>query len=167
MNRAAITAAIARPAKADHPQPGRDMIEHLAHCLADHMQHAATTRTGVVFYIEPDLFARQMCRKTRALGARYRFDRSAAVADGKPGFGLRYVGVQILEAQMQLIVIEALGATAELIALQLLDDQLEAFDLRLRLGESGPLGRKRSHHPVQRLNIVRQSGKIDVHDGRA
>ena len=114
MDRAASTAAIARPAKAYNAQTGRDMVEHLAHCLADHMQHAATTRTGIVFYIEPDVFVRQMRRKTRALGARYRFKRFAVVSDGKPSFGPRYVGVQILE---ELIVIEPLGATAELIAL--------------------------------------------------
>jgi hypothetical protein len=70
-----------------------------------------------VFHIEPDVFARQVRRKTCALGALYRFDRFAAVSVGKPGFGSRYVGVEILEAQMQLIVIEPLGATAELIAL--------------------------------------------------
>ena len=143
------------------------MIEHLAHCLADHMQHAATTRTGAVFYIERDLFAGQMRRKSRALGARYRLDRFAAVSDGKAGFGPRYVGVQILEAQMQLIVIEPLGATAELITLQLLNDQLETFDLGLRLSQVGPLSRKHSHHTVQCLNIVRQSGEIDVHNDRA
>ena len=51
-------------------------------------------------------------------------------------------------------------------ALQLLNDQAEAFDLRLCFGEVDAFGRKRPHHPMQRLHIVRQGGKIDVHKGR-
>ena len=76
------------------------------------------------------------------------------------------IGVEILEAELQLIVIEPLGAPAELAALQLLDDELEPFDLGLRLAEAGALGRERAHHLLQRLHIVRQGGEIDVHERR-
>jgi hypothetical protein len=37
------------------------------------------------------------------------------------------------------------------------------LDLPLRLSEVGPLGGQRPHYPLQRLYIVRQGGKIDVH----
>jgi hypothetical protein len=39
-----------------------------------------------------------------------------------------------------LVVIEAFGTAAELIALQLLDDEVEALDLGVRLAERGALG---------------------------
>jgi hypothetical protein len=39
------------------------------------------------------------------------------------------IGVEILEAELQLIVIEPLSASAKLAALQLLDDKMEPFDL--------------------------------------
>src|SRR6266699_1830095 len=41
---------------------------------------------------------------------------------------------------------------------------IEAFDLRLGLSEVGAFGRERPDHPLQRLDIVWQIGKIDVHD---
>jgi hypothetical protein len=50
-----------------------------------------------------------------------------------------------------------------LAALQLLNDEPEPFDLRLRLSEVGAFGRERPDHPLQRLHIVWQSGKIDIH----
>src|SRR5713226_8829501 len=53
---------------------------------------------------------------------------------------------------------------AKLAALQLLNDQPEAFDLRLRLREVGAFGREHPDHPLQRLHIVWQIGKIDVHE---
>jgi len=46
-------------------------------------------------------------------------------------------------------------------------DQLQPFDLCLRLGEGGALCRKRAHHPPQRLYVVWQGGKVDVHDGKS
>ena len=163
VDRAAGAAAIARPTHADHPQPGGHMVQHLAHRLADRMQRATAAGAGAVFDIEADVLARQMCRKTGAIRLGPATWRLGHRPWRKPSLGPRDVGVQVFEAQLQLIIIKALGAAAELVALQLLDDQLEAFDLGLRLGEVGPLGRQQSHHPVQRLNIVRQSGKIDVH----
>jgi hypothetical protein len=74
------------------------------------------------------------------------------------------IGVEILEAELQLIVIEPLSASAELAALQVLDDKVEPFDLSLRLAEAGALGREQAHHPLQRLHITRQGCEIDVHE---
>jgi hypothetical protein len=47
-----------------------------------------------------------------------------------------------------------------------LHDQPQPFDLCLRLGEGGVIGGQRAHHSLQRLYIVRQGGKIDVHELR-
>jgi hypothetical protein len=46
---------------------------------------------------------------------------------------------------VQLIVIEPLRAPAEPAALQLLDDDVKALDLSLRLAEASALGRERAH----------------------
>src|SRR5712664_214738 len=75
--------------------------------------------------------------------------------------------MQIMPANgsmMQLVVIQPFGASTKLAALELLNDEPEAFDLRLRLSEVGAFGRERPDHPLQRLHIVWQIGKIDVHE---
>ena len=64
----------------------------------------------------------------------------------------------------RMVVIQPFGAPTKLAALQLLNDEPEAFDLRLRLSEVGAFGRERPDHPLQRLDIVWQIGKIDVHE---
>src|ERR1700676_5148384 len=71
--------------------------------------------------------------------------------------------MEVFEAELQLVVIQPFGAPAKLAALQLLNDEPEAFDLRLRLSEVGGFGRERPDHPLQRLHIVWQIGEIDVH----
>src|SRR5450631_1156487 len=53
---------------------------------------------------------------------------------------------------------------AEEVALQLLNDEPEPFDLRLRCSEVDAFGRERPDHPAQRVYIIWQSGKIDVHE---
>lgn len=73
------------------------------------------------------------------------------------------VGFEVFEAETQLIVTELFGTPAKLVTLQLLDNEPKPFDLRLRLSEVGTLGCQRPHHLLQRLYIVRQGGKIDVH----
>src|SRR5712671_1787144 len=69
-----------------------------------------------------------------------------------------------LQTELQLVIIQPFGAPTKLAALQLLNDEPEAFDLRLRLSEVGAFGRERPDHPLQRLDIVWQIGKIDVHE---
>src|SRR6202158_191959 len=72
--------------------------------------------------------------------------------------------MEVFKSELQLVGIQPFGAPTKLAALQLLNDEPEAFDLRLRLGEVGAFGRKRPDHPLQRLDIVWQIGKIDVHE---
>ncbi len=72
--------------------------------------------------------------------------------------------VEIFEAELQLVVIKPFGAPTELAALHLLHDQTEPFDLGLCFAEAGHVGRECAHHPLQRLYIIRQGCKIDVHE---
>src|ERR1700694_1686253 len=72
--------------------------------------------------------------------------------------------MEVFKPELQLIVIQRFGAPTKLAALQLLNDEPEAFNLRLRLSEVGAFGRERPDHPLQRLDIVWQIGKIDVHE---
>ena len=82
----------------------------------------------------------------------------------KPGLGSRQLDLEILEAEVQLVIIEPFGPPPELAALQLPDDEMEPFDLSLRLAEVGALDCERAHHQLQGLHIIRQSREIDVHD---
>src|ERR1700676_2186995 len=72
--------------------------------------------------------------------------------------------MEVFKTELQLVVIQPFGAPTKLAALQLLNDEQEAFDLRLRLSEVGAFARERPDHPLQRLHIVWQIGKIDVHE---
>jgi len=55
---------------------------------------------------------------------------------------VRKIDGQVFEAELELILIEPLGASAELAALQLLDDEVEPLDLGLCFGEDRALGGK-------------------------
>src|SRR6202158_5042304 len=72
--------------------------------------------------------------------------------------------MEVFKTELQLVVIQPVGAPTKLAALQLPNDEPEAFDLRLRLSEVGAFGAERPDHPLQRLHIVWQIGKIDVHE---
>ena len=62
--------------------------------------------------------------------------------------------MEVFKAELQLVVIEPLGAPAELAALQLLNDEPETFDLSFCLSKGGAFGCERPDHPLQRLDIV-------------
>jgi hypothetical protein len=161
MNSPAGPAAITGSADADDSKPRGHMIEHLADGLADHMQFAAAAGARFMLEIEPHVFAGQMRRQAWSLGPRSRrLDRRR----WKRGFDPRDIGMEIFKPELQLIVIQRFGAPTKLAALQLLNDEPEAFDLRLRLSDVGAFGRERPDHPLQRLDIVWQIGKIDVHE---
>jgi hypothetical protein len=68
------------------------------------------------------------------------------------------------KTELQLVVIQPFGASIKFTALQLLNDEPEAFDLRLGLSEVGAFDREHPDDPLRRLHIVWQSGKIDVHE---
>ena len=50
--------------------------------------------------------------------------------------------LQVFEAELDLVIIESLGAPAELAALQFLDNQPETFNLCLRFTEAGHIRRE-------------------------
>jgi len=156
--------AIARPADADDPNPRRHVVQHLADGLADGMKLAAAAGAGLLIEIDPHIFTGQMRRQAWPIGPRSGCWRPDLL--WKRCFNTRDIGVEVFQAEPQLVVVKPLGAPAKLRALQLLNDEAEAFDLRLCFGEVDAFGRKRPHHPMQRLHIVRQGGKIDVHKGR-
>ena len=96
--------------------------------------------------IEPDVLARQVRRQARpfVLGLRC---SSFRLGKRKAGLDARKIGVEVLEAKPQLIVIEPLGPPAELATLQLLDNEIEPLDLGVRLAEAGALARGRADQP--------------------
>ncbi len=124
----------------------------------------AAAGAGLLIEIDPHIFTGQMRRQAWPIGPRSGCWRPDLL--WKRCFNTRDIGVEVFQAEPQLVVVKPLGAPAKLRALQLLNDQAEAFDLRLCFGEVDAFGRKRPHHPMQRLHIVRQGGKIDVHKGR-
>src|SRR5258705_4398306 len=65
---------------------------------------------------------------------------------------------------MMLTIIEPIGVPAKLVSLQLLNDAPEPFDFSFCLSRGGEFGCERPDHPLQRLYIIWQSGKIDVHE---
>src|SRR6266436_8890228 len=107
--------------------------------------------------IEPHVLAGQMRRQAWPLGSH---SGCLGCRRWKRGFDPRDVGVEVVEAELQLVVVEPFGTSAKLAALQLLNDEPEAFDLRLRRSEVDAFGRERSDHPLQRAYIIWQSGKI-------
>ena len=166
MDRAARSAAILGTTDADDPQAGWYPVEHLAHRLADRMQGAATARTGLRPEIEVHVLALQRIGKAgtvRSTGRRL-FGRGN---HRQEFFDTGDVGAEIFQAELQLAVLETLGAPAELQTLQLLHDQPQALDLALGLGQRGPFARafrrQLADQPMQRINIIRQGSKIDVH----
>ncbi len=80
--------------------------------------------------IEPHVLAGQMRRQAWPLGSH---SRCLGCRRWKRGFDPRDVGVEVVEAELQLIVVEPFGTPTKLAALQLLNDEPEAFDLGLRL----------------------------------
>jgi hypothetical protein len=65
--------------------------------------------------------------------------------------------VEVFKTELQLVVIEPFGAPTKLAALQLLNDDPEAFDLRLRRSEVDALGRER---PDLRCSVSTSSDKV-------
>src|SRR5882672_6090568 len=138
MNAPAGPAAIARPADPDHPKPRGHVIEHLADGLADHMQLAAAAGARLMIELEPHVLTGQMRRQAWPPGWH---SGCLGCRRWKRGFDPRDVGVEVVEAELQLVVVEPFGTSAKLAALQLLHDEPEPFDLRLCLSEIDAFGR--------------------------
>src|SRR5258708_17435923 len=62
---------------------------------------------------------------------------------------------------------ETFATPADLQTLKLLHDQPQTLDLGLRFAEGGPFAqpirRQVADQPMQRINIIRQGSKIEVH----
>jgi hypothetical protein len=110
------------------------------------VQRALAARAGLVRDVDDRLDARKMRRKSAAVGAplahpfhtrrrRLRFVRRDLS---------RLALLDVLERQQQLIFRQALGAAAEAVALQVLDDRNKPFRA-LAFGD---------HHSLQRFGIV-------------
>ena len=125
--------------------------------LADQMQRAAAAGAGLMLDIEPDVLARQVRRQARPLVCAASGSRSSA-RDGSVASTRAMSALRSSRPSCELIVIEPLGAPAELAALQLLDDEMEPLDLGLRLAESwcarlrasAPAAAASPHHPAGR-----------------
>jgi len=87
-----------------------------------------------------------------------------------PGLAFRNGLLQILDPEQQLIGVQLLGAAAELVAQQTLDQQLQLVDLGIallhRFLQHAVLLFGRGDHRVQqmlqRCGVVRQGGEVDV-----
>jgi hypothetical protein len=71
------------------------------------------------------------------------------------------------ESESKLVAIDPFRALSELRALEPPNDEPESLDLSLRLGKLGSIVRhlrsQVTHQPVQRIDVRRQRGEINVH----
>jgi len=74
---------------------------------------------------------------------------------------------EILQCQLQLVGTQLFRATAELLAQQTLDQQVQLVDFGIALLQGGLLlfgrGDHLAQHLLQRGGIVRQGGEVDLH----
>ena len=100
-------------------------------------------------------------------GAIVRYAPGPSLPAGCRRIGLRprNIGIEIFQAELQLVFVEAFGTTPEPIALQRLDDLAQPVDLGLRLC---PLAVERrsqlADHPMQRIDVIRQGSEVYVHE---
>ena len=123
-------------------------VELLADVLADPVKRALAARAGLVLDVDNRLDARQMRsaeppRLARRLRARLRPRRGRSWLRLRLGRA-RLALLDVFERQQQLIFRQALGAAAEAVALQFLDDLDKPFCAQA-LGDQ---------HRLQRLGIV-------------
>ncbi len=154
-------------ARDDHLQPSGDHVEPFGDILADAMLETAAAGAGLVLDIDDDLFARQMQRQRAAIDlplARCGLAWLRPVILLRRSFGRRDHLLQVLERKGELIGIKPLGAAAEAMPLQLLDNHHQPFDLAVRairfaacgselLSMPRPLGQQQS---LQRIEIGRE-----------
>jgi hypothetical protein len=142
---------------ADDAKLSRNPIQHLAHALSDDMQRAAAAAADRALNVEPDLFARQM------VGQRFatrRAVRRLAFAGRTLLFLAGEIAVDLFERERQLVGIKALGTTAKLRPLQLLDDRLQALDLAVAVLDGGG---HIANEMLQKSRFGRQIVEIEPH----
>ena len=150
-------AGVLGPAHHQHPELGRDDVQPLGDVLADPVQSAGAAGAGLVLDVDDCLDPRQMRRQRSAVASR------RLAARGRPALGsvasvLLGLGgldlLDVLQAQLQLIDRQRLGAAAEAVALQLLDDLAQALGLCGPLGDRHRLQRRRDHPAARRPSAV-------------
>ena len=143
----AAAAGVFRPAHDERAELRGNDVELLAHVLADPVQRPLAARTRLVLDVDEHLDAGQM-RRQGAVGAA--LARSLRAGGRRLGFGLvrrlRLALLDVFERKQQLIVRQALGAAAEAVALQILDDLNKPL-CALALGDQ-------NQHRLQRLRVV-------------
>ena len=111
---------------ADDAETRRHILQLFRHVLAQEREIAIAVRARIHGRMQYALFARQIGRQRLALGllAWRHVDRCLR-------FGHRLFGLQVLELEVQLfdLLVELLGAPAELHAPQLGQHQLQMLDL--------------------------------------
>jgi len=142
----ARAAGVFRPPNDKNPELGWRDIELLADILADLVQFAPAARADLALDIDDGLDARQMRRQRAAVGAPFARAFRSDYRRCRIGFSrsFRLSQLDVFKAEQQLVGREALGAAAEAMALQVLDDLDEPFG-------TNPLG---DQHRLQRFGIV-------------
>jgi hypothetical protein len=153
----ASPAAIARPADYPHLKVCRHHVELFGHVLADHVQRAATARAGLLLRLDHHLLARQVLRQAATVAARRPTRRGrcrrAGLIRGRHRRLQRLLDV--FQAKLQLVRVEAFGAPAVQRALELLDQQLQLVDLGLGC-----------HHPRDQVVLGFAAQRRDLFHGR-
>lgn len=128
--------------------------------LTHRMQRTAAARACRVVSIDDDVFALQMIGQGAAMSAPLGGIDSRADDHRTAFLDAPDIGVEVLEAERQLIGVEPLGAATELHALELGDDRLKAFDLVIAGVDQA---RHVAHQLVQKAHIGRQIVEIEPH----
>src|SRR5580693_9043960 len=134
-DRVAIPAGIFRPDMPDHPEPPRDIVEHLGDIFAEPGHGAAAGRASagaVMLRFVHDLLPGQVVRQLLALGLASLADRQRLVFAGGLADRLGLAGFQLLEPQFELLDLpgHALRGAAKLHPPQLGDLELQLLDLQ-------------------------------------
>jgi hypothetical protein len=119
------------------------------------MQHATTAGADLRVDLDPDFFAGQMIGE----GLASRLSISRSDARFLCGFSTRYVGLDVLQSECELVGIDALRPAAKPRTLKLFDDQLESVDLTLVLLDDG---RHVAHKAMQQGRVRRKIVEIEL-----
>lgn len=153
------TAGVLGTAGHQDPELGGDHIQPLAHVLTDLVQGALAAGAGLVLHIHHRLDPGQMRGQATAIGATLPGLRRLLLGRGglDLGLGLRLDLLDILQGQFELVHGQGLGATAEAVTLEFLDDLPQPFGFRVTLGQGQGVGRALGdQHRRERLGVLRK-----------
>ncbi|MEY9495933.1 hypothetical protein ABIF33_004953 [Bradyrhizobium elkanii] len=121
------------------------------------MQRAAAAGADHAVDIEPHILARQMIGQRFAMGRSFGWlflgSRTVLFFAGE-------IAIEIFKPERQLVRIEALRTTAELRALQLLDDRLETLDLTIAMFNRAD---NIANQAMQKWCFCREIVEIELH----